>query len=565
MCKTKILYLSCFFFAAAVLLSFKPAIAQTKAQSKPQVQQKNTQAPSLSEAALEQIKSSDAKTRTILEALLDVQEKISAQQFYQKLAAQGISIEDVNKVKTDLSLKGGNALVGEFFGKSVRGQSSPVEQKILTYRKSITEANLKKAVKNVMAANPAKAKVYIGKVGKWAKQKQSQLTLDGDIDINLVTNDKRFASAVAAEFERLMQADTGMDTKALDSILTVHGRAGAEVYIDRWGKEYAEDQLRKGSLELVNASGETLQVSGEHALKMIAAEMEIKRMMAGKKAVIAQAQMLRDPGLSLEMIRHADADIIKKMDVRLPLTNIVKLSKYLERSNDALEKTAQSIDDAALRGELLSADAEAKRLAEFAKEITQIANTTPVDAADDPNNPRSDNFILEDKLIDALRRHYAGELPADLELKPGPQGMSERAQLLANQFTRDFSNKIMDAMVSNAARSYEVRLKIITRQLDDAKRISEEQVRKKKVEEAADELSDLKHMIDAEAEVFAKTGVEMPQKIKTQDASLKNLEAEIKNAVAVVYLKNIEFFRALADKPKVARLAAARLLMCISD
>ncbi len=158
--------------------------------------------------------------------------------------------------------------------------------------------------------------------------------------------------------QEVIKRRTKLDQIAIDSVATAHGKAGLEVYIGRHGMAFAEEQMKINEVVDMSTGGRT-----KEDLNQVAKRLTTERQLADAAGVETQQPVLNtEPGLSMEMARHFQHDIVesKIFDV----TNaVVKAAKYLDRSYKALDKAGGQPADAGL--------------ADFAKRVTELANTKP--------------------------------------------------------------------------------------------------------------------------------------------------------------------------------------------
>jgi len=255
--------------------------------------------------------------------------------------------------------------------RSIMGQASaaggtPVEQLLLTWRRTATLEAIDAVVRKFVAEGriPANgSELIISHVGKWATQADSALTFTGDIDFSFVCSDVALATAMKEEFAQIISSRTGLDPRSFDSVATAHGLAGLEVYIGKWGMAFAEAQMKVN--EVVDLStGNRRKADAAEVATILAAERDLAAA-EGRELPTPSKANETEPGLSMEMVRHFQHDIVAPgiFDV----TNaIVKAAKYLDRSFQSFEQA----------GGKPSAGGQAD-LAAFSKRITALANTKP--------------------------------------------------------------------------------------------------------------------------------------------------------------------------------------------
>ncbi|MFA5082487.1 MAG: hypothetical protein WC474_08095 [Hydrogenophilaceae bacterium] len=287
--------------------------------------------------------------------------KRSPKEFYDGLAKAGGNMFDVIKVRSRLVDHPDQSFTRQVMGPTFSENGTPVEQKILTWRRQETLAAIDEVVKRFVDSGRVPADGYallISHVGKWANQADRSLTFTGDIDFSFVSNDTALAEAMKEVYAEVIKRRTGLDPKSLDSVCTAHGKAGLEVYIGRHGMAFAEEQMKINELVDMNTGARTKQ-----DLDQVAHQLTSERDLAASQGKELPKPVLNtEPGLSMEMARHFQHDIVgpKLFDVG---NAIVKAAKYLDRSYKALDKAGGQPADSGM--------------AEFARRITELANAKP--------------------------------------------------------------------------------------------------------------------------------------------------------------------------------------------
>ncbi|MGA8260236.1 MAG: hypothetical protein WB783_08500 [Arenicellales bacterium] len=270
--------------------------------------------------------------------------RMTPEQFYRALAELNTPghlgpREVLNKVKKDIFDHGGTADQEYFLGRQFAEGGTPVEKKLLTWRRDVWEETVKEVMhefrgKNVRGSNHFT--VFLSKIGSWSTESPNAMRFAGDIDFSFVTGDTELATAMNEEFARLIKEATGLTPEEIDVVGTAHGAATLEVYIGPHGQAFAEDVMKKEKSRLVeldfdNGVVGNKEVPGKTALQRVATEA---RLAEAPLLDIASNPWPSEPGISLEMIRHLEHDIINK-NVYTDIDSFLKGAKYLDRSRVA--------------------------------------------------------------------------------------------------------------------------------------------------------------------------------------------------------------------------------------
>ena len=301
----------------------------------------------------------DTQTR-IARLLYEVTHEIrGADSFYAELAQIPAKMTDVITLRSKLVDMPDSALARQVMGQAYPEGGTLVEQRILTWRKQQTLAAIDDVLANFSDRVPADGvKLIVSHVGKWATQDSRSLQFPGDIDFSFVSNDIGLAQELRAEFLEVIKQRTKMDQISIDSVCTAHGKAGLEVYIGRHGMQFAEEMMKINQIVDLE-KGTKRQAEMKEVSDILTKERE---MLDSRGMEVVKPVQNKEPGLSMEMVRHFDHDIAKSgiFDV----TNaVVKAAKYLDRSYQSLEQVGGTPAD--------------PNLAAFAKQITAWANAKP--------------------------------------------------------------------------------------------------------------------------------------------------------------------------------------------
>ncbi len=251
----------------------------------------------------------------------------AAARFFRDLAGRGAGMRDVIGVKTKLREAG---VAESFLGAPYGAGGTPVEKALLSYRRQVTLDGIRHVVRE-FAGRSSRNSVFLAEIGKWPHQAAEALTFSGDIDFSFVSNDTKLTYAMKQAYDQYIQGRTGLTAGQIDSVSTAHGKATLDVYIGEHGRMYAEDQMRGGQLKEIDlASGQVREggIPGSQAIERMALEAGAQ----SARGSVATSKYAAEPGLSLEMVRHFNHDIVQAQ-VFDPVDSVLKASKYLDRSN----------------------------------------------------------------------------------------------------------------------------------------------------------------------------------------------------------------------------------------
>ncbi len=417
----------------------------------------------------------------------------SPQAFYADLAKLPATLFDVIEVRSKL-VDGDPAFARDVLGATYTAGGTPVEKSLLTWRREQTLAAIDDVVRRFVEAGRVPADGYslsIAYVGKWANTDQDApnfdaLTFAGDIDFSFVSNDEALSLAMKDAFAEIIKRRTGLDPIALDAVATAHGKAGLEVYLGAHGMTFAEGQMKNN--ELVDMRTGARQ---KRSLEEVAMGLTMERAMSeqfGKEPPWPAHDT--EPGLSMEMLRHFDHDIVKTGIYDMS-NAVVKAAKYLDRSYKSLATSGGQPGDAAL--------------AKFVADITDWANTTPqtVEIRENMVKRISDHLGAKPKVVfDQNTRKLVLSLDA--------------ARITA------FHKKATEAMWKTVEQGSDTRTREIETRMRD---LTERNRRGDNVEaEVARLRQDMVALVDmVEAEIKAFQGVEVPKRVIDNNTRMRRL------------------------------------------
>jgi hypothetical protein len=276
----------------------------------------------------------------------------AAAKFFRDLSGRGAGMREVIGVKTKLR-EGGMA--ESFLGASYEAGGSPVEKALLSYRRQVTLDGIQHVVKE-FAGRSSRNSIFLAEIGKWPHQSAEALTFSGDIDFSFVSNDTQLTFAMKQAYDAYILSRTGLTAGQIDSVSTAHGKATLDVYIGEHGRMYAEDQMRGGQLKEIDLAGGQVReagIPGSQAIERMALEAGAQ----SARGSVSTSKYAAEPGLSLEMVRHFNHDIVQPK-IFDPVDSVLKASKYLDRSNSAV------------------AEAGGGQTSEFARSVTKAAESS---------------------------------------------------------------------------------------------------------------------------------------------------------------------------------------------
>lgn len=450
--------------------------------------------------------------------------RLMPRDFFKQMAGLGANKDDLIEVKKQLeqnAVRSGNkSLMNTILGAGFAEGGTPVEKILYSWRRTLTTDAINETIKQFVDQGRIPKHGFgmmISHVGKWATQAEKAMTFSGDIDFSFVCNDTDLAQAMKAQFETIMRKQTGLSTIAIDAVATVHGRAGLEVYIGRHGMQFAEMQM-KDNFYVDMTTGEQKKIGPEAMTGRLAYERAIADIQGIE---VPRPAFTSEPGLSMEMVRHFDHDIVKT-GVYGTLDSVLKAAKYLHRSNEALANTKQKPTDASLA-----------TLAFVAHDLDRF----------DPQTKE-----IRDLLLKAIGEHFgvepkviwdAGQQRLVLDLDPGT--------------IAKFHEQVKDAMWDNVQKGMNARYNDISKRQADllAKKRNGENVIVE-AENMRKELVELLDMVEAELDAFGDEKV--PDLLRQKAVQVKTLIEQLARETGVRKL-NLE---ELKDKKLVEEMLKSK-------
>jgi regulation of enolase protein 1 (concanavalin A-like superfamily) len=407
-------------------------------------------------------------------------------EFFTKMADMEASMFDLIRVKRDILQHSIDhpGLQKQFFGDIFPEFGSTVEKPLLEFRRKVTMDGIQHVLQQFKGRIPG-GTIWLAEIGKWATQDSRAMTFSGDIDFSFVSNDMALTAEMKRVFEAYIKKVTGLTTIALDSVCTAHGRAGPEVYITHAGQAYGQDAMEKGLLKQIFLDeGRLAAQPSAGDLAILAMSLEASGV--GSKGVIIDPGYSKEPGLSMEMVRHFNHDIARSglFDV---VDSILKACKYVDRS---MAERKGPVSD-------LRVDAG---LSEFARKITEAAQKTP-------------NWVA---IADAIKSYFGNGLTYTISSAGG----RPVAKLVLNQKKiQDFFHDCNSLMWDNVMVGMQSRLDEINKRGEELRRRGQDVLPAEK-KAFWDSLLEIKDVVEAEMEVMRNDGIEFPKDFTDVHAKL---------------------------------------------
>lgn len=530
-----ILRLILYFFVIAAFLS-TAAYAQKGASGKP----KDESDPAIVKlAGTSRFK--NPKEIRIAKMMLAVKNgKLNPEGFFKGLADAGGNMKDVIKVKKDLESEG---LKAEFLGEDYPKGGTPVEDRVLNWRRAQTELSIKESIKGKSSGSS----VFVAYVGSWVGQDSKAMKFESDIDFSFVSRDTDIISQLKSAFENELTKRTGLSSKAIDSVCTKHGKADLDVYIGKHGAEYALSQMRTvdeiifsesrlGRLSEDSAQGTVRSALGE-AVSRVVRESELHAAELRAPAY----QYNAEPGLSMENLRHFYSDIVRE-GIYSPMDTVVKAAKYVNRSDEALMK-------------YLGIGPSDPGMSALSGELDRLK--------------KSSNVKQMDQKVRGYFQQKYGSMPfVRFEVTTsGTGGAYLMTKPNANIMDR-FSNDCISAMWKNVEVGYSRRIEDIRKQLDQLKQLEGSDSSKEQAgqleETLSKEIDDLERMTDIEMDVLKNAGL-TNNSVSELHETFKAMADEFRQGRAKAtpdMLKDKEYLKAQFEaKTKLGRMLGIAYLM----
>jgi tetratricopeptide (TPR) repeat protein len=450
-----------------------------------------------------------------------------ADSFYAELGKIGGKMTDVIAVRSKLVDNPDSALARQVLGDTYPEGGTLVEQRILNWRKQQTLAAIQTVLKRFAGRSTANgAQLIIAHVGKWAEEDSRALKFPGDIDFSFVSTDEALVRDLKADFLQEIVRRTQLDQFSLDAVATAHGKAGLEVYIGRHGMAFAELQMKFNTIvDLEKGTQRSAKI--EEVTEILGAE---RTLMAAQGQEITQPNWKKEPGLSMEMVRHFDKDIVKTGIYDIT-TAVVKAAKYLDRSYEALAGADGTPAD--------------PKLAAFAKDITALANAKPQSVA------------TRESTVKRIAEFF-GSAPT-VEFDGATQTLRLKLDAKQIQAFHDAATKAIWKTVEQGSAKRTLELDTRLRDLLDRQRRGE--TVSEDVAKLRTEMAELVDMVEAEVKAI-NGGMDIPVSVLTNNAKVRSLMDTLSQrfgtkTLSADELKDKNFVEALLkaelEKPSLSR------------
>ena len=388
-----------------------------------------------------------------------------------------------------------------------------------------------------MRVTPENFKVFFAGVGSWMDEGFVDMKFAGDIDFSFVSGNPQLAMAMKRLFEAKIIEKVGMSAEHFDTPATAHGMADLEVFIGRHGQAFAENfMLSRGKIKRIKF-GSDLDSAQEVSARDAFIDMFIDAKLAKTGLVnLPEIKWLTEPGISLEMIRHFEHDIVLKK-IYSELENYMKAAKCMKRSFDAVEKTGGRIEDQALK--------------KFCDDL--IANK---------KSPTKTHAEI-------IRRYYETikqSVPVDVELQPSSRGQTVKTIAANRALIEEFHHVVKKTMWDNAFAGFNKQVNDLSSRISsiDPKRTPE------RVITLEHDLNNLREMMEIQIRVLQDSNVgvkEIPQKFtklmnnfrKTVKRFYQNVDIELPELKQRTEFKFIEA-QLKAKKPSNIKLAMSMMI-----
>lgn len=282
----------------------------------------------------------DVKMKIVTKIKEVRQGKLSPEDFYKQVGEmkmpEGKEVRHVlMEIKKDIGNYLGKNGLRKVFGELYPSGGSQAESIILSHRKNVVMETIKQVMKD-FAGEDLKFTVYYSEVGSWPNEGPKDMKFASDIDFNFLSGDLETAMRLKNAYDAYIVSRYHRTPEELDIPCTVNGMATGEVFVGKKGQGFAEKATKDAKKINFNDDGKGVRledVTFERALGNMLAEAKFSKI---PLANLEELKWPTEPGISLEMIRHFEHDIVRQ-NVYTDLESFVKASKYTDRSFSALE------------------------------------------------------------------------------------------------------------------------------------------------------------------------------------------------------------------------------------
>ncbi|MGB3008316.1 MAG: carboxypeptidase-like regulatory domain-containing protein [Chitinophagaceae bacterium] len=306
------------------------------------------------------VKGTEAGKKPNLDVTQQSSLKSQANQFFREMAAQGLTVQDLQRYKEVFKNKnpkpGDNPVDPKI---AWEGEFEGIERTLMGGRTIMIMDVWKQTLLEHFKNYPEAVGVIYGQmdIGSWVKMNVDGLGFASDIDFSTIATDAATNKALHNLFAENLKKASGLGMIPIDVVHTSHGLAGSEVFIGEWGKAFAEvDMLRRGKWKLLqvvkNEKGQitdikTVEKEGKELFIEKGMEQELKVQQKDPannfdpKERYPELKIDMEPMLSLEMLRHAIHDI--EHGPFQGGQKIIKMIKYTERSFFMMDEAGKNI------------------------------------------------------------------------------------------------------------------------------------------------------------------------------------------------------------------------------
>jgi len=478
--------------------------------------------------------------------------------FFKALAKHGGTMFDVMEVKATVEKLSGTSGLQELLGERYASGGSKAEKILLTWRREMVEEGIRDACRKTGGEALGKnGGVLLAKIGAWANQDFDALTVAGDIDFSFVGLDDAVLRTLNEHFTEFIHRVTGgLSPHDFDTVSTRHGNATTDVYVGAHGAEFGRAAMIKGDLFPLASTGPGAGVSGEEAINTLLVLSESNENY--KNAVadtdkISLAEHSTEPGLSMELIRHFEGDIVKGKNQFGPMELFLKSAKYLNRS------------DISARNDVGHETARDAKLSSLVNDLVILKNQKSPDAS---------------KILARIEAHYGkGTLPYKADVRPTANGQLRAVVKANDKLMNDLFKQVRSAMWHNAQTVFDSKYNTMKIEFDELKKINEESAKRgakpdkqtqMRMDNLKKDLQTVKDMVEVEYKVFGEKKLAVSGDIKKTkikvDQLFEALDKELGTGVArrapLDVKKQLEYLRRLTTDggPEALKLAAAHAI-----
>lgn len=337
-----------------------------------------------------------------------------------------------------------------------------IERALMAGRAQLVKELWESTIVEFTREHPDKAAFIVGEIdiGSWVEMRLSDFSFAGDIDFSSVAIDLKVNQELTKRFQDKLSQHTGLDMVGADALLTPHGDASLHVFIDDWGKAYAEmELLRPGAVVKIlefDDSGSVLLVDGRPSFKRVPGEQLFWEVALRSEQPVdfPSIDILKEPMLGLEMYRHEIHDIQHG-----PFGNaqkLIKVMKYLDRSfyvNDkalAAFRSSMPVTDPSL-ADFAAAVIAAKKKPGAGEAVHRMIEQFALNEMNETLSEANYGSIvtrLELRAQIAMHDNACRAISARFQQMSGIEDEGERSRSL-NQFWKDLQKEVAAMRATN--------------------------------------------------------------------------------------------------------------------